>query len=70
MAAVWEHLADEAKKFVLLVLFVCAGLAGHYDVLPTALEPFKQWIEFAGFIGGLVNAWRIIPPPKKDNNDG
>lgn len=68
---IWTRVQEDAWKIAGLAFFVCAGLAGHYDVLPVALQPYKDWFEFVGYVGGLVNAWRMSPmgttPTKKED---
>lgn len=54
-------LREDLWKLVGLVAFLSAGLAGHYDKLPHGLEPYKDWIEFSGFVATLLIAWRMQP---------
>ena len=56
---------DDIGKFVSLLLFLCAGLSGHYDILPAALQPYQDWIEFGGYIGTLVQAFRMQPERRR-----
>ena len=56
---------DDVGKLVALVLFLCAGLVGHYDVLPAAVQPYQDWIEFGGFIGTMVQAFRMQPNERR-----
>ena len=67
----WKVRSDDLAKLGGLILFLLAGLAGHYDKLPNALQPYKDWFEFAGYLGGLVSAWRIVPArnPEHDHTD-
>lgn len=70
VSAFLQHCWEDIWKLVGLVGFVCAGLAGHYDILPPALQAHKEWFEFLGFVGGLVNAYRMTPQASSAKKEG
>lgn len=43
-------------------VFVCVGALGHLDMVPVALQPYKQYIETLGWLGALYTTYRLQPP--------